>query len=306
MSQPLMSFNKSAMGSTLLLPSPEQLMAAVNEADRLMPAPRTLGRALLLLRNADSSLADIVELISHDSALAADVLRCANSAYFARNTRIGAVAEAVQVIGFHETVRLVSLVATHATTNRDLGSYGIAADAFWTESLFNGLFIEALAKRSGGVDIGEAYTAGLLRFIGRVAANQALHAMGAGLFWDGHIPLAQWERENLGLTQAEVGGGLLRRWQFPEAIVLAVEMQDSTRVLDAPALPSVVSAMNFVAEVLPAGYGVPIGDSPGLKLGVGTMAHPFALEHQLTEEIVGEIHADVQASFAVIRDSLYR
>lgn len=288
------------------LPTKNQILEALAKTETLVPAPRTLGRALQLLRNPDSGLSDIVELINRDSALAADVLRCANSAFYGRNTRTAAVGEAVQVIGFHETIRLVSLVAIHSTTSRDLGSYGIAADEFWSESLFNGLFFDALAKHTNNVDSGEAYTAGLLRFIGRLALNQALQDLGGGLFWDGQQPLVQWERENVGLTQADVGANLLRRWQFPDPIVTAVESQDLPPE-DAIEIPqALVQAMNLVARVLPAGAGVPVLDAKPLQLPPDLAEHPFALAYGFDTAALVAIHAEATQAYVAIRETLYR
>lgn len=285
------------------LPTKNQILDAITKTEKLVPAPRTLGRALQLLRNPDSGLGEIVELIALDSALAADVLRCANSAYYGRNTKIGAVGEAVQVIGFHETIRLVSLVAIHSTTHRDLGCYGIAAEDFWTESLFNGLFFDALAKHTGGIDPGEAYTAGLLRFLGRLAINQALQDLGGGMFWNPAKPLPVWERENVGLTQAEVGARLLRKWQFPETITQAVEAQDS--VPETGAAPPLVEAMSFVACLLPAGLPLPSAGQP-IVLPPSATGHPFALSHQLTTESIAEVLNAAQQAFVAIRETLYR
>lgn len=287
-------------------PTKIQLLELIDKTEKLAPAPRTLGRALKLLRDPDSGLGDIVELINRDSALAADVLRCANSAFYGRNTRIAAVGEAVQVIGFHETVRLVSLVAIHSTTNRDLGSYGIAAEDFWTESLFNGLYFDTLAKHTGGIDAGEAYTAGLLRFIGRLAIDKAIHDLGGGLFWNGQTPLSDWERSSVGLTQAETGAGLLRRWKFPESIVLAVEAQDSAPADLPGAEHALVLAMNFVAHALPAGRPVSSPTTMLPDLPDDPTGHPFAVAHDLTADTLAEIRTEAQRAFVAIRETLYR
>lgn len=288
------------------LPSQAQILEAISKTENLVPAPRTLGRALQLLRNPDSGLSDIVELINRDSALAADVLRCANSAFYGRNTKIGAVGEAVQVIGFHETIRLVSLVAAHNTTNRDLGSYGIAAEEFWIESLFSGLFLDVLAKRTRAADAGEAYTVGLMRFIGRLAINQALQDLGGSLFWTSRNSLPEWERDNVGLTQAEVGAGLLRKWQFPEPITVAVELQDQPPS-SAPGLAAepLAQAMNFTASVLPAGFPLPEADAANLDPSGAIATHPFAVAHQLTEESIREILVEARRAFVAIRETLY-
>ena len=130
-----------------MIPTKDQFLAAISKTERLVPAPRMLARATQLLRTPESDLGDISELISRDSALVIDVLRCANSAYYALGWRVSAVSEAVQIIGFRETIRLLNLVAAHQTTNRDLGSYGIAAEDFWAESLFSGLFLNGLRRQ---------------------------------------------------------------------------------------------------------------------------------------------------------------
>ena len=290
----------------MILPTKEQFLAALAKTDQLAPAPRILGRALKLLHNPDSGLQEIAELIRLDSALAVDVLRCANSAFYSRGTRVAEVDDAVQVIGFRETIRLVSLVATHQSTNRHLGSYGIAAEDFWAESLFNGLFLEAVARQVPVVDAGEAYTAGLLRFVGRLAIDQVLQDLGGGLFWDGTTPLPEWERANVGLTQAEVGGRLLRKWEFPEQIVLAIEAQDLTMSGNAEATPPLVQSMHFTAQVLPAGTNLLSIDALAEAAVSGPEQHPFALAHQLTAPSVADLLHKAHEAFVAVRETLYR
>lgn len=290
----------------MILPTKEQFIEALAQIDRLVPAPRTLGRALQLLRNPDSGLYAIADLIRCDSALAVDVLRCANSAYYSRMTHVADVGDAVQVIGFRETIRLVSLVATHQTTNRNLGSYGIAAEDFWAESLINGLFLEGLARQVDIANEGEAYTSGLLRFVGRLAIDQVLQYLGGGLFWDGTTPLPDWERENVGLTQAEVGARLLRKWEFPESIALAVELQDSSALRGPGAHLPLVQAAHFVSRLLPAGRGLAAINSTGAIAALDLSDHPFVKTYGVTAELIAMVRADAQRAFAGIRETLYR
>ncbi len=286
------------------LPTKDQLLAALAKTDQLAPAPRTLARVLHLLNDADSGLHIIAELINFDSALATDVLRCANSAFYSRGARVAAIDEALHVIGFHETIRIVSLVAVRQVTHRDLGSYGISADDFWAESLFSGLFLETLAHRTGAGRPDEAYTAGLLRFIGRLAIDQAVQDLGGGLFWDGNSPLADWERENVGVTQEEAGVLLLSKWQFPEGIVSAVGAQDFA-VTKLPGVPELSAAMNFAALLFPPGTAeAAIESTAGDELPVPD-THPFAVAHQITSEALAELRREARQKFVAIRDNLY-
>lgn len=292
--------------SVLTSPKKDQLLAALAQLEQLAPAPRTLGRVIQLLRQPDSGIHAIAELIRCDTGLAADVLRCANSAYYNRSVRVAAINDAVQVIGFRETVRIVSMVAARQTTHRDLACYGIAAEDFWAESLFNGLFAEALARRVGSIDTGEAYTVGLLRFIGRLAINQVIENLGFGLFWDRTVAVSTWEQENTGHTQAEVGARLLRKWEFPEHMALAMEMQGHPHPSPSAATHPLVSALNFAAQVLPAGTG--LAELPTI---VGTphlpdSLAPFAATHRLTADSTTELLEEAYRSFIEIRETLYR
>ena len=282
----------------------EQFPAALAKIERVFPAPRTLGRALLLLRDAQSDLGDIAALIGCDPALTADVLRCANSVFYGPSLRVSAIDHAVQRIGFRETLRLLSLVVANATAGHDLGSYGIAAEDSWAESLFSGICLEHLARAASGLDPDEAYVAGLLRFIGRLAINQTIADLGGGLFWDGQARLAEWETENVGVTQAAAGAMLLKKWQVSESIALAVENQDAA---DAATLPSpLAQAMHFLARILPPGRDLAVL----LKLGESPLSipedHPFAREHRISAEDVARILADSLRIFTAIRDELYR
>ena len=289
----------------MILPTKEEFRAALAKTERLIPAPRTLSRALQLLRDPDSGLSEIADLIRCDSALAVDMLRCANSAFYSRPERITDVSDAVQLIGFRETIRLINLVTARQTTDRNLGSYGIAAEDFWAESLFNGLFFETLACRVPDIDAGDAYTAGLLRFIGRLAIDQALHDFGGSLFWDGSTPLAEWERENVGLTQAEVGAGLLRKWEFPEHIFQAIAAQDLAAPPDAATAHPLVLAMHFATQVLPAGGSLASINALVASASSGAENHPFATAHALTPLDIGKVLEETFATFVSIRETLY-
>lgn len=287
-----------------MIPTKEQFLAAITKTDKLMPAPRLLARAMRLLRDPQANLDDIANLISRDSALAVDVLRCANSAYYGCVEPVAIVSQAVQIIGFRETIRLLNLVAAHQTTSRNLGSYGIAAEDFWAESLYNGLFLEGLARHTQAFDSGEAYTAGLLRFIGRLAINQAIEDLGGGLFWDGQAPLADWERENVGITQAAAGAQLLAKWGFADEVVQAVGLQDASGVPASAA--TMIHAAHFAARVLPSGLNRAGIDALAGRSGEFTAEDPFAQAQGVTAEVITAVHGEAHDALRTIRDQMYR
>src|ERR1044071_2951922 len=80
----------------------------VREVKNLPSAPRVLPRLKQLLRDGNSSTAEIVGLIRLDPGIAARVLQMGNSAYFSKGARCVTVDEAVYRVGYDEVYELVS------------------------------------------------------------------------------------------------------------------------------------------------------------------------------------------------------
>jgi len=273
---------------------------AIGTVGNLYPAPRTLGRALSLLRDPESDVADIAALIGQDPALAADVLRCANSAMYGVGVHVTAIEQAVQKIGSSETIRILGRVVAQGMTRQGLPNYGIDAEDFWAESLFNGIFLEHLARSTRALDVDEAYLAGLFRFIGRLAINQTMHAFGADIHWDRVEPLQAWEQSNVGVTCAEAGGILLRRWQISDAVALAVESQDWAESAESPV--SLVQAVHFAGTVLLPGLGLDFFTGASRDVVAVQTQNPFVRAHNLTTEVLADLIALARADFSTVSE----
>lgn len=278
-------------------PTPEQIQAAISQIESFSPAPQILGRALLLMRDAQCNVETVAALIRGDPALAGDIIRIANSAYFSGEQRAQNVEYALQRIGFREAKRLLTFAVSRILTLGNLKNYCISAEDFWAESLFNGLFMERLAEFTGAADAGDAYTAGLLRYIGRLAINQSIDTLGGGVHWIGTESLSQWEMDNVGLTHARAGGMLLRRWRFPEALSVACEGQERPALLPSPSW--LAAALFFISSVVPQDFDQPFNPVLG-PIADSEFLHP----NGLTVESVEKIFADACAAYGEIRQTL--
>lgn len=285
----------------MIKPTKEQFLAAMSETEKFSPAPVILANAMKLLRDPQSDIDSIAALVGRDSALTADIVRCANSVYYG-GSRSGSIGEAVQKIGLRETMRLLNLAVARIVSSRDLDCYGIHGADYWAESLFNGLFLHILARETGGTDPEEAYTVGLLRYIGRLAINQAVVNLHGGLFWDGAESITQWELDNVGLTQAQAGAMLLEKWRFPEVTVQAIGAQA------APALLTegiwLADALYFASALLPQGLGTPFLPAVGPTWLITTpIGSDFMHRHDLTVNAVETMLQDTSRSFDEIRQN---
>jgi HD-like signal output (HDOD) protein len=282
----------------------QQLLEAITQTEQLVPAPRTLSRALALLRDTNSDLDEVAACISRDSALSVDVLRGANSAYYALATPVTSIAQSVQIVGFRDTHRILNIVATFQMAHRSLGCYGIAAEDYCTECLYSGFYLERLALITPGQDPAEAYTTGLLRLVGRLALNQAILRVGKVPVWDGQGTLAEWERSHVGITQVEAGAMLLRKWGFSDGIVRAVEKQDEPTC--SPDDPWLALALNFTARLLPSGIkqaDIDVLDTQALPFPAD---HPFVSATGLTEGQATAVRLEAHAALLKAREHFGR
>lgn len=186
--------------------------------------PRVVALLMLELDKDESDLRRITQLISTDPALTARLLQLANSAFFHLERRVNGVAEALAVLGLNHVRTLVSAAAVGGAFR---GVAGINLQQFWRYSLDTAKVSRILA----GVvrqNPSAAFTSGLLHAVGELAMHMGMPRDMALLNLE-HGPLdlkrARSERKKQGFCYAQVSAGFARKWQFPAAIVDALEYQ---------------------------------------------------------------------------------
>jgi HD-like signal output (HDOD) protein len=154
------------------------------------------------------------------------LLRLSNSAFFRVSRKIGNADEAVALLGMTHVRSLVMAAALGASFKN---VPGIDLKQFWRYSLRAAEIARSLAETLHQSP-GGAFTAGLIHAIGILVMHIAMPDRMAPL--DLSVsPLdfnrAAAEKAALGYSYAEVGAGLVERWQFPVEMVSALANQIS-------------------------------------------------------------------------------
>jgi HD-like signal output (HDOD) protein len=201
-----------------------ELQALLASEAALPNIPRVVALLMHELDLEEPDLRKVSQLISTDPALTARLLQLANSAFFQLSRRINGVAEALAVLGLNH---VKTLVAAAAVSGAFKVVPGMNLQQFWRYSLDTAKISRTLA----GVvrqNQSAAFTAGLIHAVGELVLHMGMPTEMAQLPKD-HGPLdlkrAKLERRALGFCYAEVGAGFARSWQFPAAIVDALEYQ---------------------------------------------------------------------------------
>jgi len=202
------------------------LIDRLKAAKRLPSPPGTAVRVLELCRQEDTNVQQIADTIMSDPALSGRLLRYANSSIVGAGRQVTSVRNAVLLLGLR-SVKLTALGFSIANPDFQPRCPGFEMQQFWAESFATAAIARRIAAELFNTDREEAFTAGLLAGIGRMAFayglpdeySRVLETSRAGK------ALADAERGALGLDHVEFGGQLLEDWGLPEVLVQAVQRQ---------------------------------------------------------------------------------
>jgi putative nucleotidyltransferase with HDIG domain len=182
---------------------------------RIPPFPQVAIRVLQLTNNEDVSMSQISALISSEPAFSSEVLTIANSALYGARFPVTTVLQAIAVLGSKNLRGLCLTVGVRAYLGDSLNHQSLRA--MWRHSLACALIAEQLA-RAGSISSSEAYTAGILHDIGRLAlavitAKEYISLLETHRGSGGSI--LQAEHDLFGFNHCEVGRHLIRDWKLP-------------------------------------------------------------------------------------------
>jgi putative nucleotidyltransferase with HDIG domain len=236
------------------------LEQVVEKARRLPAAPWLLPKLLGLLSDSDSAAGQVEDLIKMDSGLATGTLRLANSAYFSGSMGCDSLTEAVVRLGFGEMYRLATTSIAQGWLQNDAPGYGWQPGDLYRHSLTVGVAADLLAKHTNAISSEVAYTAGLLHDVGKLAL-----AFSCGQQFEQVRKLrvetqCAWrmaEKELFGFDHTDVGGELLKVWEFPASLVQVVRFypQPHLAAEEHRALVTHVHAAKHIALCLGSGVG---------------------------------------------------
>lgn len=199
----------------------ENLLKQLRFCTNLPTLPSVAIKIIDLAGKADTSLTQINHYISLDPALAAKIIKTANSPLYKSRYPISNVSQATNILGTYGVITIAlsfSLADSLIKQSKEKLSMG-GNNHFWRRSITSALASRTLGKRLG-MDrmLDDLFLAGLLQDIGILAFHALLPEDYPSVFSHAadHNALLQTERETFGIGHDELGASLLEYWKFPE------------------------------------------------------------------------------------------
>ncbi len=210
----------------------QRLFATITEVSSL---PTVALRIIEVADDPSTDATDLLEVIQGDAALAARVMRTANSSYFGSHEAVD-LPRAVTLLGFQE-VRNLAFSAHLAGLFRETSGYkSYDRHNLWNHLVGVGAVARHLARVSGKVAPQEAYLAGLLHDLGLILIDQYLHKPFCRVIdtLTEETPVCEVEAEVLGFDHTVFGQFVGQKWRLGDPVTAALRYHHAPGDCDGP------------------------------------------------------------------------
>jgi putative nucleotidyltransferase with HDIG domain len=241
----------------------------LQQLESLPTLPTVALRVLELTSQSRTTARDVVTVIESDPALTTRILRIVHRADGGVRGEINSIERAVVLLGF-DAVRNAALAVGVFETFGPHAERGIrpgkfSREEFWKHCLAVACAAELLAEqtpKSARVDPSEAFVAGLLHDIGKVAIDAALPKSFARVVDAAEMlraDIADVERNVIGMDHMVIGKRLAERWMLPAVLRDAIWLHNQSPEalppnLKNPRLVNIVTLADAAARHAHIGY----------------------------------------------------
>ena len=268
----------------------DTLRTLVQRGDVHLPAVPTVTHKLQVLL-ADEDRADAhkaAAIIGTEPAIAASVLRLANSVAYGGLKQVLELDEAVGRIGMRQVGSLATTIATRGAFESKNPERQTRLASLWNLAITAAVTTRKLCF--GQTDPEEAYLAGLLHDIGKPLILKLLDQAEKKLL----APLTPTAiDELLEALHQELGHKLLLSWRIPEPVCETALRHHDVNVGSAAILLSRVQAGDAIAEYLSL--------SAEERAKVPVAEHPAIERLNLTEMELADLIVDIEDQIALLR-----
>jgi diguanylate cyclase (GGDEF)-like protein len=197
------------------------ILERIADNPRLPTPPAVALRVLEKAGEPDCTLADLESVIALDPSMCVQLLRTVNSALYGLPRAVTSIRLALGLLGT-TAVRSLVLSLSLPAMRGDADDNDLRA--FWKTSVAGAIVARELAVRLGWPGPEDYLVAGLLRDLGTLVLPQVFPELAKQFHPGAEVgePLCELEEDVYGVSHAEVGAHLLRRWRMPTEITEAI------------------------------------------------------------------------------------
>ena len=232
----------------------------LNRIDRLTPIPPIASQLVTLAEDPDSALSEIADLIIHDPAITANLLKTCNSAYFGLSRKVDSVRDAITLVGLDHVVHLALLGSVAQNFNTGSEGYGLGEGELWRHAVASAYIAKTLAVRHGAEKSQHlVFTAALLKDIGKLILGRfvafSLEQINILVNSKGYS-FNDAEKKIIGMNHEELGALVAEKWRFSEKLIFII---GNHHLADESARQDQAASLVYLADIICMMMGICTG-----------------------------------------------
>lgn len=268
----------------------KKLIAAAGHLNPIAPVGFKL---LEVLNDQENDLRQVTGLVETDPAIVANLLRAANSAYYALPREVDTVQRAVVYLGLHRVFEIVFMQSLAGRLKKDCSAYRQSAQDIWRHAVCSAFLAREIGETVKYANLGMLFTAALVKDIGKIVLHQYLpgkielileKVAEQGICFD------EAEQQVLGISHPEIGAQVAEKWDLPESIVEVIRHHHSVDDQANQAV-SIVQISGYIISMMGIGAGI-----DGMVYRIAPGAGKLLSDAELQKSMI---------SFLQKKDSLY-
>jgi len=223
----------------------------------LPPMPQVVIRIQQLISNLNSDTKQLAGIIESDQAIAAKVLKMANSAFYGMSGKISSIHQASLLLGYQSLGEIVTMAGAADLLAGKMPGYGYDSQDLWKHSLSVAFSSKIIAEMKNKDLIFEAHTAGLIHDVGKIILDRHILAKKdpiADYMAQEEKTFLDAEHYFFGFDHADIASEICRSWKIPEKITLAIRCHHQPSISNGDELSYILHMADYVATMGGIGY----------------------------------------------------
>lgn len=235
------------MSAQYVASHPDSLEKLVSRIDEIAVLPHVVYKVLELSATTDTAASALERAIVIDPGFSTRLLTLANSAFYGLPRRVTSIREAVTFLGFKQIRQLAMTVGFFDMFVGKNDRESLRRRAWWRHSIDSAVCCRYLAQQTRLMPPDEAYTCGLLHYIGKPLMDRFT----PGAFDQVEAPVDSGASERaseqavFGFDHIHVGYAACQKWRLPETLLDGIDYDqpDNPEAAVASAIVAVGSAI---------------------------------------------------------------
>jgi HD-like signal output (HDOD) protein len=260
--------------------------------------PQTVIKAREIMAKPEAGFKDLAELIETDQAIAAKILKLANSSYYAMRGEISTIQRALVVLGHKALGEIMTLGAAAGLLGDKLEGYGMDVGDLWKHSLAVAFGSRRIAEKVAPELANDAFTSGLLHDSGKLILDSYIverWQQFEDIMADGRHSFLEAEKKVLELDHPEIAFEVCQSWHIPLPLTQAIKYHHYPSRSDDNQLAYIVHTADATAMMTGLGVGI-----DGVMYQIEEKAMPFL---GLKEEDLSEVMSHILLATKKITES---